>query len=377
MKRPFRDFHLFNILEAYEAKKLPMDVHLSHYFRAHKAVGAGDRRYISETVYGLIRWRGLLDHFLPKPPSWDSRTALFKEFNPLDHRTNAAIPLHIRASFPKPLFQRLCSHFGEERALELCYASNTAAPTTVRANLLKTTRDQLLEKWQGLYEVSACLHSNAGIVFHRKINFFALEEFKAGLFEIQDEASQLVAALVKPKAGDEVLDFCAGSGGKTLAFAPAMEGKGQIYLHDIRPFALEEAKKRLYRAGIQNAQVVLAEDPKLEVLKGRMNWVLVDAPCTGTGTLRRNPDMKWKLDLGGLEALRQEQCSIFEQALEYLSPKGHIVYATCSILPEENEEQMNLFKERFKLECVGPFFQSFPQKNGMDGFFGVVFKQLL
>jgi 16S rRNA C967 or C1407 C5-methylase (RsmB/RsmF family) len=204
------------------------------------------------------------------------------------------------------------------------------------------------------------------MIFHQKINFAELPEFQEGLFEIQDEASQLISMLVEATPKQQVLDYCAGSGGKTLAFAPLLKNSGQIYLHDIRPQILLKAKKRLCRAGIQNVQFCLPKHKK------SMDWVLVDAPCTGSGTLRRNPDMKWKFDSSLLNRLVAEQRQIFEQALEYLKPSGKIVYATCSLFPQENQDQIQYFQEKFGLKLAKEVFQSFPEKNGMDGFFAAV-----
>jgi 16S rRNA (cytosine967-C5)-methyltransferase len=373
MKQSFREYHLFAILKTYSSQNLPIDVFLSHYFRAHKAVGAKDRKFVSEAVYGMIRWRGLLDHLSPSSPTWETRFAAYNRLKPDAHVKDTTIPPHVRVSFPKGFFQLLSSQFGEERALEICFESNFPAPTMVRANALKTTREELLKKWEGTFEVSPSKFSSLGIEFHKKINFFSLPEFKDGYFEMQDEASQLVSTLVNVKPGDQVLDFCAGSGGKTLAFAPQMEGRGQIYLHDIRPHALQEGKKRLRRAGIQNAQILEANDPKKETLKGKMDWILVDAPCTGSGTLRRNPDMKWKFDSATLERVTQEQRAIFEEALAFLKPTGKIVYATCSLLPQENAEQVTFFEKKFGLEKIQEF-HSFPKRGEMDGFYGAVLK---
>ena len=187
---------------------------------------------------------------------------------------------------------------------------------------------------------------------------------------MQDEASQQVAALVQAKPGDHVLDYCSGSGGKALAFAPAMDGKGQIYLHDIRAHILQEAKRRLKRAGVQNAQVLTTD--KLKPLKKKCDWVLVDAPCTGTGTLRRNPDMKWRFTGEMLQRLIGEQRTIFEKALSYLKPEGRIVYATCSILKEENSEQIAHFLKTYGLKLEDSPLQTLPEEGGMDGFFGAV-----
>jgi 16S rRNA C967 or C1407 C5-methylase (RsmB/RsmF family) len=323
----------------------------------------------------MIRWRSLLDHVAQKPLTWETRYRAFLNF-PLDKFIyDETIPTHVRVSFPKAFYQLLVTALGEKKAFEFCLFCNEPAPTTVRANLLKTTREALVEKWKGLHQIFPCKHSAAGIGFHQKINFFASEEFKDGLFEVQDEASQLIADLIAIKPGERFLDYCAGSGGKSLAVAPKLQGRGQLFLHDVRSSCFAEAKKRLARAGIQNAQPLPHDSPNKKNLKLKMDWVLVDAPCTGTGTLRRNPDMKWKFDEEMLMRITAEQKQIFEEALSYLKPDGHIVYATCSVLPQENQMQAAYFLEKFSLTQVGEPFTSFPHPGEMDGFFGVVFKK--
>lgn len=373
MKRPFRDHHILAIFNTYEMQRGPLDLFLRNYFRANKAIGAKDRKVISETIYGIMRWQGLIDYLSDKPLSWEKRLQQFAQFSPQEHLSNANIPLHIRLSFPKSYFQLLATLLGEDKAIEFCWASNAPAPTTVRVNALKISRSSLLEQWTSSYAVSACKQSPVGINFHKKINFFGLQEFKMGLFEIQDEASQLIADLVAAAPGDQVLDFCAGSGGKALAIAPKLQGKGQLYLHDIRDAALQEAKKRLYRAGIHNAQVLYPNALHKSALISAMDWVLVDAPCSGSGTLRRNPDMKWKFDEDNVCQLIKEQRAIFAEALQFLKKGGKIVYATCSVLPLENEQQAAYFEETHQLKRLSNSFTSFPKKGEMDGFFGVVF----
>jgi len=372
---PFREHHLFALLKAYSRQTLPLDLFISHYFRENKALGSKDRGFIAETIYALVRWQGLLDYLEPAA-TWERRYTAYQELDLDTIMKNSDIPPHIRVSFPEIPYSLLEKDYGEERAMELCLACNSPAPTMVRANTLKTTRDALLEKWKELYEVSPAQFSDVGIQFHKKINFFGLPEFKAGLFEVQDEGSQLLGQMVKVQPGDQVLDYCAGSGGKTLAFAPAMQHKGQIHVHDIRPFALLEARKRLKRAGIQNSQVLQPDSPNLSKLKKKMNWVLVDAPCTGTGTLRRNPDMKWRFDEQTLPRIVGQQRMIFEKALSFLHPEGRIIYATCSILKAENQEQLDHFLKTYQLAIDGQVFQSFPAPGGMDGFFGVVLKRV-
>lgn len=374
MQIPFREHHLLQLLESYELQKLPLDLHINYYFRSHKALGSKDRAFIAESAYFLIRWLGLIDYLITAPITWEKRTSFLSALDWKIHQDNHDIPAHVRVSFPEILFQLLVESYGIPRASELCLISNTPAPTTVRVNALKTTREELLEFWQEQYEVAACSLAQHGITFLKKLNFFSLPEFKKGLFEVQDEGSQLLASLVKCMPGQLVMDFCAGSGGKTLAFAPLMNNTGQIYLHDIRAFALQDAKKRLRRAGIQNAQVIQSDSLKLKKLKKMMDWVLVDAPCTGTGTLRRNPDMKWKFSKEMMERLMGQQRIIFEKALSFMKPDGRIVYGTCSLLPQENELQIQHFIKTYNLKIDGQIFQSFPTIGGMDGFFGVVLK---
>lgn len=376
MKRPFREHHILSLLESYEEQHLPLDLFMSHYFREHKALGPKDRGEISETVYGMVRWQGLLDYLIEKPVSWEKRLYTFTNVKLSKSLDDLSIPLHIRCSFPKHLFDLIEQNYGVEKAAELCRISNHVAPTTVRINPLKTDRNKMLDTWKETHPVSPCPSSQHGIIFHKKLNFFGMEEFKQGLFEVQDEGSQLLSNLVKPSIGQQVMDYCAGSGGKTLAFAYLMQGTGQIFLHDIRPHALMEAKKRLRRAGVQNAQIVQADDPKLKKLKKKMDWILVDAPCTGTGTMRRNPDMKWKFSEETLPRLLGQQRLIFEKALSYLKPNGYIVYATCSLLKQENQEQVDHFMKTYQLEMEGVPFQSLPSDGGMDGFYGVVLKRI-
>jgi 16S rRNA (cytosine967-C5)-methyltransferase len=368
----FRDHHLLALLQVYDEKKLPLDLTISQYFKDHKALGSKDRALIAETLYTLLRWKGLIDFFI-EDPNWEKRLYTLKNLDIKKESQNPLIPKHIAISFPEFLYRLISKSYPEPKATELCLISNYPAPTTIRVNTLKISREELLKKWEHQFDISPTLYSKDGIVFHKKIAFFTLPEFKEGLFEVQDEASQLLSQLIQVKKGEKVLDYCAGSGGKTLAFAPKMEMSGQIYLHDIRKHILLEAKKRLKRAGIQNAQVIQSDSPYLSKLKKQMDWVLVDAPCSGTGTMRRNPDMKWQFNEEAFQRLLGQQRSIFEKALSFLKPNGKIVYATCSILNEENENQVDHFLKTYNLKLHEPLFKTLPSEGGMDGFFGAVF----
>jgi len=376
MKKSFRDYHLHKILDSYDFAGAPLDLHLGNYFRTNKALGSKDRKFIAEKIYLLIRWMGLVDHHCKDSHDWEERLRVLDALSIKKKLKDTTIDPHIRVSFPKHLYTLFCKHYGEDKANSLCLASNTPAPTTIRTNVLKTTRQALYEKWREKYPILLTQESVFGVRFEKKISFGALEEFKNGHFEIQDEASQLVANLLDAEPGDQILDYCAGSGGKTLAFAHKLQGKGQLYLHDIRERILQEAKKRLKRAGIENGQILPPDAAHKKKLLGKMDWVFVDVPCSGTGTLRRNPDLKWKFSPEMLSRLVLEQREILKEALAYLSPKGKLVYATCSILPEENDEQLVYFQQEHGLDLISKPFRSFPTEGGMDGFFGAVLKRL-
>lgn len=351
----FRQYHLSTVLKSFELQKGPLDAFLSRYFRQHKSIGSKDRLYIGDTAYHYIRWKNLFQYI-------DKHA---DEIDPQSYLQDVSIPIPIRYGMPPLLYTLLVDAYGEPRAQEISLISNTRAPLTVRINPLKTSREEMLQKWP---KATPCPLSPFGIHVHERINFFTLPEFKEGFFEIQDEASQIAASLVLAKPKQKVLDYCAGAGGKTLAFAHKLQQSGQIYLHDIRQNALQEARKRLNRAGVQNVQFSISP-----ALKGKMDWVIVDVPCSGTGTLRRNPDLKWKFETIDLQKLIEEQRDIFQEALAYLNPEGHIVYMTCSILPQENEQQIRHFQKTFDLEVVETF-QTLPLLNGMDGFFTTVLK---
>lgn len=370
----FREHHLFTIFRGFEEASLPIDVFLSDYFRSHKQIGSHDRREIGDTVYGLIRWKSALDSLSKSKPSWEERYKNYKNFDPKAYQLSSHIEPHTRLSFPKDYFDLLKAQYGEEKALEICWVSNTPAPTTIRVNALKTTREELLAKWQDKHSIEPCLESDNGIRFLKKIHLTSLDEFKEGLFEIQDEGSQKIATLVEVQPKEHLLDFCAGSGGKTLAIAPSMQKKGQIYLHDIRPFALQQAKKRLRRAGVQNAQFLFPDDLKKEPLKGKMDWVLADVPCSGSGTLRRNPDMKWKFTNAMLASLIEDQRKILTEAYSFVKKDGKLVYMTCSVFQAENEEQIAWLQSAFRLKLM-KCLSFLPEENGKDGFFGAVLQR--
>jgi 16S rRNA (cytosine967-C5)-methyltransferase len=372
IKRNFRDHHLIGLLKEFSNQEGPLDLFINRYFQSHKALGSKDRGYIGEMVYQAVRWKGLIDAHLGEGSSWEEKIDLMQSRSIEELQAKDNLPLHAKVSFPAWLFEKICSKWGQKNAAVICQDSNLQAPACIRINPLMTTRDCFLEKLKNTFDVVRAPVSPQGIIFQKRINYYEIPEFRKGYFEIQDEGSQLLADLMDPRPQDQVIDFCSGSGGKTLAFAHKMKGKGQIYLHDIRPRILLEAKKRLRKAGIQNAQFLNSTSPHLKNLKGKMEWVLVDAPCSGTGTLRRNPDMKWKQDETTIVRLVNEQRRIFDEALKYLAPGGRIIWGTCSILPDENEDQVAHFLTTYPLELVQEPLQLLPKPGSHDGFYGAV-----
>ena len=368
----FCDTHTIAFLKSWDDSFKPLDLSLSDYFRSHKSLGSHDRKTIGENVYALVRWQSLFEELDPSK-NFSKRLHLL-QLRPLSEWTSIpTISLPARLGLSPYLWKVLMENYGNETARLIADVFTAPGPVFVRANLLKTTREELLRLWNGKFSIRPSTRTAAGIVFAKREPLFALPEFKAGLFEVQDEGSQLIADLIDVKPGDRVLDYCGGSGGKALAFAPRMKGKGEIYLHDIRKSALTEASRRFRRAGVQNVQIFSPEHPSLPKLTNKMDWVLVDVPCSGTGTLRRNPDMKWKIDEAMIGRLKEEQKAIFEQAYRYLKPGGRIVYATCSILPEENEDQVKHFLSKFPLTLEKEPLKILPESDGPDGFYGAIF----
>lgn len=264
---------------------------------------------------------------------------------------------------------------------------------TIRINILKTQRDYVLDQLvkEG-FDVKPTTFSPWGITFSNrdKINDHTL--FQNGYFEVQDESSQLCTLFVNPQSDDQVLDFCAGAGGKTLALAALMGNQGTIIATDVDAFKLQEAKKRIRRAGIYNTQCRLLDTEGQKWLsrqKQRFDKVLVDAPCSGSGTWRRNPDAKWKLQPKDLEELQQKQRTILDNSAQLVRPGGELVYATCSILEQENFQQVEWFlkthpefflitqhnailsPELFHQGCL----RLLPNCHKTDGFFGAKFQK--
>ncbi len=373
MIKSFRKNHIIKILVEFQERQTPIDFFLHQYFKSHHAIGSNDRKEIADFIYRFIRWQGVINYF--SESTIESKVDWLIHHHPEEYLSDESIPLHVRLSFPKVYFEILKNSLSHQQLIEFCLVSNSKAPTTIRVNPSKISRDSLIEMLRQNFDVRSTATSPLGIEVIGKATLFQTEEFEKGYFEMQDEASQLVSLMVEAEPKDAVLDFCSGAGGKTLGFAHKLNGQGQIYIHDVREQALQEAKKRLNRAGIQNYQILRKETPYWGQKKHKMDWVLVDAPCSGSGTLRRNPDQKWKFSLQMVEELVHLQRTIFEEALTFLKPNGKIIYATCSVLKEENQDQIDFFCQRFHLKLVKPPFLSIPQEGKMDGFFAAIMEK--
>jgi 16S rRNA (cytosine967-C5)-methyltransferase len=397
---------------------LPADAQLHNYFRANKHLGGRDRGFIAETVYGCLRHRLLLEQFLDAATRdalalvvvyllyKEGYSARVLEETGLNSVTElplrsmvervrtldiSQLPLHVRISFPEWLVQRLQTEFSEEQILSLAAALNQPATVDLRVNTHKTTREQVAQslREEG-YEVTATPYSPVGLRRDKRGPLNQTTAFKNGWIEIQDEGSQLLAMLLEPQQGESVVDFCAGAGGKTLQLGALMENRGSLYAFDISAKRLQQFKPRLKRAGLDNVRTNVIRDENDVLIKrqrGRIDRVLVDAPCSGTGTLRRNPDIKWRsIDL---ETLTNTQTVILNAAAKLLKPGGRLVYATCSLLREENESIIDTFLKaqsgftllpvneilhrlNIPLTMPGDYLRLWPHEHQTDGFFAAV-----
>lgn len=305
--------------------------------------------------------------------------------------------LSIRRSLPAWIARLFLREVGEEEADALAAVATERAPLILRVNTLRTDRDRLLERLrkEGV-EAEPTPHSPLGLRVETRQNLYHLPSFKEGLFEIQDEGSQILSLLVGAAPGWRVVDACAGAGGKTLALAASMENRGRILAFDTDGRRLSQLGPRARRAGIHNWEAHLVPDQgEAEIegrLRGRADAVLVDAPCSGLGVLRRNPDALHRLDEGALERFPALQKRLLDRYSALVRPGGRLIYGTCSIAREENEEVVEAFladHPEFELEppaeTLGPkladalgaarFLRLFPHRQGTDGFFGALLRR--
>lgn len=350
-------------------------------FGAHPKWGKRDRAFVAETIYEIVRWRrlfafaaqdesvgALLAAHLAKRevafPAWPE----FASLNAAWLRTRLELPdlpRAVRESVPDWLDELGQSELGERWPAELA-ALNQAAPVILRANTLKTTRDALRAQLDVATETIEELPDALRLSGRSAVTQLPL--YKAGMFEIQDGASQMVAPFAGVQPGMKVVDACAGAGGKTLHLAAQMRNQGQLKALDVSEAKLRELERRAARAGAK-VQTALADTETLGELRGWADRLILDMPCSGTGTLRRQPDLKWRLSPDWLERLRQTQREILSSYCEMVAPAGELVYATCSVLPSENQRQIEWFLGEFaEWELLEEKAVSTAQ-SGFDGFY--------
>ncbi len=364
------------LIDLIDETKYPADRIMAKYFREHRYIGSKDKYAISEQFYAILRQRLSLSYLLEKNNlSLSSRNlaALLihkqehsiadyfngEQYSPvalyqgdvdsltvIDFAQLDSAPEHVKLNVPEWIAPKLKAVLGDSFEAEMI-ATNQRASTDIRVNLLKSNVEQVSELIEGnSYEFTPSKLSPWGLSFQQRIALFNLKEFKQGWFEVQDQGSQLLAMLTDVKAGDRVVDFCAGAGGKTLAMAAMMQNKGAIYACDVHTRRLDNLSKRVKRAGAHNVRIHVLSSEKdkwVKQQKGKADVVLVDAPCTGTGTWRRSPDSRWKLTEQDLIELLVLQQSILQSACRLVKPGGRLIYATCSLLGEENEQQIAAF----------------------------------
>ncbi len=394
----------------------PADAALSHWLRHHPNLGARDRSEVAEAVYDVLRHLRRYRQYAESGVGPASRRLAILGLNAtvgaesLQEGMDAAeaewlqrvsridvatLPRAVRGSIPDWLDERLSAMESPDTLVE---ALNRQASLDLRVNPLKTERDAMLAELQqsaGRYAPTAMPFSPWGIRMEGRPAINRWPQFENGSIEVQDEGSQLLALLVAPRRGEMIIDFCAGAGGKTLLLGALMRSTGRLYAFDVSAARLARAKPRFARSGLSNVVPVVIDnenDARVKRLAGKAQRVLVDAPCSGIGTLRRNPDLKWRQHPEALAELGQLQERILNSAARCVAPGGRLVYATCSLLAEENEVQADRFLashpdfervdaaeilgarcETLKLE--GPYVQLRPDVHGTDGFFAAVFER--
>ena len=396
--------------------RAPADQELRRFFRENRQLGARDRAVVADTVYAALRRRRMLEHVTPKATPREIALAtvvkvlgvglgqIEANLRPgekewlvaLKARDLEQLPLGIRADLPDWVIERLRRTMDEESILALGRSLQQAAPLDLRVNAMKAPREAVLERLE--YDELAAAptkYSPLGVRLREKPSLEKHPMFLAGAVEVQDEGSQLLGLLVEPKRGEMVVDFCAGAGGKTLQMGAAMASTGRIYAFDVSDARLARLAPRLKRSGLSNVfpqRIAGENDAKVKRLRGKIDRVLVDAPCTGLGTLRRNPDLKWRQTAEAVGELNAKHGAILDSAATLVKPGGRLVYGTCSLLAEENEDVVARFLEAHPdfhvvpaaevlarqgvvLPGMGDYLRLDPRRHETDGFFAAVLER--
>ena len=359
----------------------PADGTLSHYFRTHPKLGSRERGVISDAVFAVLRNKifysdfagagggatmrrlallGLSDavgvESLGGLP--DAETAWLADIAKIDR---SLLPKVMRSNLPQWLFDKLLEQYGEEQTMQLAEALNQPAPLDLRVNSLKASPDEVIAELNAAsVPCEMTRFSPLGLRVGKKTALQNLPLFRTGAIEVQDEGSQLLAHIVGAKRGEMVADFCAGAGGKTLALGAQMRNTGRLYAFDVSEKRLANINPRLARSGLSNVhpiRIANEKDARIKRLAGKIDRVLVDAPCSGLGTLRRNPDLQWRQSPEAIAAFQVQQLAILSSAARLVKAGGRLVYATCSLLREENEDLIEKFMS------AHPSFELLPMKD--------------
>ncbi|MEQ1809574.1 MAG: RsmB/NOP family class I SAM-dependent RNA methyltransferase [Terricaulis sp.] len=424
MRNGARQQAAIEILTSLETHRQPAADAVKAWMLTHRFAGSKDRAEIGDLVFGALRWKqssawrmgedtprawvwGALRWGFGQSAEWIEQSLIDDPHAPspvtdaertaLNGDNIASAPAHVRGDFPEWLSSSLERAFGDDAAKEGA-ALAAPAPLDLRANTLKSDREKLIAalaespKLKGPPDGTP--HAPDGVripwSLGRTFPWATEQAFVKGWFEVQDEGSQIAARISGAQPGMQVADVCAGAGGKTLALAALMENKGQIFAHDIEGRRLAPMKERLDRAGVRNVQVRAPMRTKdaLADLRDKMDIVFVDAPCSGSGTWRRSPDSKWRLRPNALAKRLEEQQQALALAAPLVKSGGRLVYVTCSVLPEENEDAVASFLGSYTdftpvgLELAGlPAYermigvQMTPLKTGCDGFYVAVLRR--
>ena len=376
--------------ETFFQDKKYADKVLERLLKAHKKWGSADRQVVSEIFYDIVRWKKRLEYYMgegTKPSNiynlilayllW--KKVKYKKFDEFDGiKTGGILSKLDKKTFPTKAIEHsvpdwLAGLFEKELGAQWekeMSALNEQAPVILRANSLKISAENLVEilKEEGVNSFVLRGYLDA-VQLEEKKNVFLTSAFKEGFFEVQDASSQKIAELLDVKEGMRVVDACAGAGGKTLHIAALMKNKGQIIALDIYEWKLAELKRRAKRAGAFNIETRFIEDNKvIKRLHNTADRLLIDAPCSGLGVLKRNPDSKWKIDEDFINRIKTEQENILQNYSKILKKGGKMVYATCSILPSENGEQVRKFlAENAEFTLVKE--ENIMPSDGYDGFY--------
>ncbi len=396
----------------------PADGVVSDFFRQHRTLGTRERQSLAETTYTVLRERLLYQHLAQSGKgelerrlailAWQGNEGFLRAaltdteqqwLAQVSQVDRTALPEKLRHNLPEWLATTLQAALGDQ-FWPLVASINAPAPLDLRVNTFKVKREEAMAafKAEGI-DAQPTPHSPLGLRIQGKPALHKLDVFMRGDVEVQDEGSQLLALMVGAKRGEMVMDFCAGAGGKTLALGAEMRNTGRLYAFDTSGHRLASLKPRLARSGLSNvfpAQIAHERDERIKRLAGKLDRVLVDAPCSGLGTLRRNPDLKWRQTPQSVAELQVKQAAILASAARLLKPGGRLVYATCSLLDVENEGIAQAFtadrSADFKVmpasEALakahviepdslvrGDYLRLWPHVHATDGFFAAVWER--